>query len=198
MEYKITFDDRTKYLSKKYLLQFSDTVSLTRMERNIQNGKADPRMINVAAVYAYINGIKTNKYKHSKIFEDVEKIEEQVSNLLESKNKSKLTIKDIESFKVFIKEAKENNFNKEYLKIFKNLFVIQNKNNATKEVKEAFRKKLEKFIEEEKISYNDFSKNVANSVIDQGNLYKFVKNKEYDKVSTKKIMQIRNEMEKIV
>lgn len=187
------------YITKKYLSEFTDTLSLNKMEEKIKNKTADPRMQNVSALYIYVNEISLNKYKHENLngtfieFSNMVEIFTKKAKL--NSEKRTLIFEDEKTFKDFTKFAKENNLNKEYVKICRNIFVKLNEGKTRDELKEKFRVKLEKFIDEEKISYQTFSNHVLDSIVDTGNLYKFIKKKEYDKISMNKILDIRNKLE---
>lgn len=197
MEYKITFSEKSKYISKKYLLEFAGTVSLTKIEEIISGKDFNPRIISVAAVYAYINN-KTNlsKFKHKRLFEEVNNINNEISKLNLVSDEDFMI--DQDTFNNFYKKAIASKFHSTNIKVFKNISVIRNEEETTVKLKEAFRKNLEEYIKKENISFNTFSKYVAESKVDSGNLHKFVKGKEYDKLSIEKIIYLRGRLNEVV
>ncbi len=194
MEEKIIFSNEWKYQSKKYLLNFVETTSINKLEKMMEEKEIEPRAIKIAAVYSLINDLNINRYKHPNLFNELNKINNdlnEVNQLYSIKNN--YFEKD---FFDFYKQAYKNNeVNKEIFKTFNSLFVKVNKKKTNMELKESIRAKVDEFMKNEKISYNYLSKKIIDNEIDVSNLHRFVHNKEYDKISIKKLLILRNKVE---
>ncbi len=162
--------DEFKLSAKKYLERFTETKSMSKIEKIIEKENI-PSLEAASSLYFLISDKNVSPSK---------------KRLYNSQMKLK---KYLESETFLEVDNKFKSLNTEYYKTIKNIYSLHLNKKNEKDFVESFRKKMIEVKKQNDFSFSDLNELIFDSKIDRSNIYHFVVNKQDHKIGKDKLYE---------